>query len=208
LQASWPNDEERREQSALVLTEVGRLTRLFQNILEMARIDAGSIGTDLRWVYPSEIVEAARDQVGHALDVHAFNADLDSERLVRVDPRLTATALAHVLENAAQYTPAGSQVLVKATVTGKGLVLTVRDRGQGISLHDLPHIFERFYRGGEAKPRVSGTGMGLSIARGLLAAERGQISVENCPDGGAQFTVVVPAETRAAADIANMEQAV
>jgi two-component system sensor histidine kinase KdpD len=208
LQASWPNDEERREQSALVLTEVGRLSRLFQNILEMARIDAGSIGTDLRWVYPSEIVEAARDQVGHALEQHAFNTDVDSERLVRVDPRLTATALAHLLENAAQYTPAGSQVLVKAAVTGEGLILSVRDRGQGISAHDLPHIFERFYRGTDAKPRVSGTGMGLSIARGLLAAERGRMSVENCPDGGAQFTIFVPAETRAAADVASMEHAV
>ena len=194
LQASWPNDEERREQSALVLTEVGRLTRLFQNILEMARID-------LRWVHLSEIVEAARDQVGHALDDHAFLADIDSDRLVRVDPRLTATALAHLIENAAQYAPRGTQVLVKATVTDEGLVATVRDRGPGISAHDLPHIFERFYRGAEATPRVSGTGMGLSIARGLLAAERGRVSAENCPDGGAQFTIVVPAETRVAATV-------
>ena len=199
LQASWPNDEERREQSALVLTEVGRLTRLFQNILEMARIDAGSIGADLRWVHASEIVEAARDQAGHALDRHAFLADVDSDRLVRVDPRLTATALAHLLENAAQYAPPGSQVLVKAVVTDEGLVASVRDRGPGISAQDLPHIFERFYRGAGATPRASGTGMGLSIARGLLAAVRGRISVENCPDGGAQFTIVVPAEARAAA---------
>jgi two-component system sensor histidine kinase KdpD len=204
LQASWPNDEDRREQSALILTEVGRLTRLFQNILEMARIDAGSVGTDFRWVYPSEIVEAARDQVGRALDEHGFSAAVDSERLVKVDPRLTATALAHLLENAARYTPTGSQVVVHASVTGEALVLTVRDHGHGIPPQDLPHIFERFYRGTEAASHVSGTGMGLSIARGLIAAERGTLSVENCPDGGAQFTVVVPAETRAAA----MEQPV
>ncbi len=201
LQASWPNDEERREQSALVLTEVGRLTHLFQNILEMARIDAGSIDADLRWVYPSEIVEAARDQVGHALDRHGFLADVDSDRVVRVDPRLTATALAHVLENAAQYAPLESQVLAKAFVTDEGLVVSVRDHGPGISVQDLPHIFDRFYRGTEGTPRASGTGMGLPIARGLLAAERGRVSVENCADGGAQFTIVVPAETRAAAPI-------
>jgi two-component system sensor histidine kinase KdpD len=208
LQASWPNDEERLEQSALVLTEVGRLTRLFQNVLEMARIDAGSIGTDFRWVYPSEIIEAARDQVGDVLDRHAFYVDVESERLVRVDPRLTATALAHLLENAAKYTPPGTQVVAKAVVTGEGLVLAVRDRGDGIPVDDLPHIFERFYRGADAKPRVSGTGMGLSIARGLVAAERGRISVENIPDGGAQFTVVVPAETRAADRMPNMEEVV
>jgi two-component system sensor histidine kinase KdpD len=206
LQASWLNNEDRREQSALVLTEVERLTHLFQNILEMARIDAGSIGADFRWVHPSEIVEAARDQVGHALDRHAFVADVASERLVRVDPRLTATALAHLFENAAHYAPPGSQVLAQAVVTGEGLVVNVRDHGPGISAHDLPHIFERFYRGTEAQPRASGTGMGLSIARGLLATERGRISAENCPDGGAQFTIVVPAETRAATDV--IEEAV
>ena len=199
LQASWPNDEERREQSALVVTEVERLNRLFQNILEMARIDAGAIGTDLRWVYPSEIVEAAREQVGRALDRHVFSADVESDRLVRVDPRLTASALAHVLENAVQYTPAGCPVLVNAVVTGEGLTLNVRDRGPGVSAQDLPHIFERFYRGSESTVRASGTGMGLSIARGLLAAEHGRISVENCPDGGARFTIVIPAETRVAA---------
>jgi two-component system sensor histidine kinase KdpD len=208
LQASWPNDEERREQSALVLTEVGRLTRLFQNILEMARIDAGAIGADLRWVHPSEIVAAARDQVGDAVARHALRVDADSDRLVRVDPRLTATALAHLIENAAQYTPAGSAVDVSATVTSEGLALRVRDRGPGIAAGDLPHIFERFYRGADAKLHVSGTGMGLPIAQGLLAAERGRISVENCPDAGAEFTVVVPAETRAVASAVNMEQPV
>jgi signal transduction histidine kinase len=127
---------------------------------------------------------------------------------VRVDPRLTATALAHLLENAAKYTPPGTQVVATAAVTDEGLVLGVRDRGDGIPAADLPHLFERFYRGTETKPGVSGTGMGLSIARGLLAAERGRISVENMPGGGAQFTVVVPAETRAAASIANVEEAV
>jgi len=201
LQASWPNDEERREQSALVVAEVERLNRLFQNILEMARIDAGSIGTDLRWVYPSEIVEAAREQVGRALDRHTFAADVESDRLVRVDPRLTASALAHVIENAAHYTPPGRPVEVDAVVAADRLTLSVRDRGPGVPAQDLPHIFERFYRGSAATVRVSGTGMGLSIARGLLAAEHGSISAENCPDGGARFTIVVPAETRAAAAV-------
>jgi two-component system sensor histidine kinase KdpD len=206
LQASWPNDEERREQSALILIEVGRLTRLFQNILEMARIDAGAIGADRRWVHPSEIVAAARDQVGDVLVQHALRADAESDRLVRVDPRLTATALAHLLENAAQYAPAGSAVDVSAVVTDEGLEVRVRDRGPGIAPTDLPHIFERFYRGAQAKSYASGTGMGLSIAQGLLAAERGRIAVENCRDGGAQFTLVVPSETRAVVNVAGLEQ--
>ena len=67
LQASWPDEQERRAQSDLILTEVDRLTRLFQNILEMARIDAGAITQDTRWVSPSEIIEAARSRVEPSL---------------------------------------------------------------------------------------------------------------------------------------------
>src|SRR4029077_15329754 len=90
LQASWLTEQDRREQTSLVLTEVERLTRLFQNILEMARIDAGTIEKDLRWVHPSEIIEAARDQVVHSLTRHQLHIEVASTRLVRVDPRLTA----------------------------------------------------------------------------------------------------------------------
>jgi signal transduction histidine kinase len=73
------------------------------------------------------------------------------------------------------------------------LTVTVRDHGPGIKAADLPHLFERFYRGTAAKTRASGTGMGLWIARGLLAAEQGRVWAENCPEGGAEFTIVVPA---------------
>jgi two-component system sensor histidine kinase KdpD len=183
----------------LILSEVERLTRLFQNILEMARIDAGAIAADLRWVHPAEIFEAARDQVEHTIRQHAIRMEGDSDSLVRLDPRLTASALAHLLENAAQYSAPGSEISVRLSVSSDGLSVAVRDHGPGISPGDLPHLFDRFYRGGEARKRISGTGMGLSIARGMLAAERGRIWAENCADGGAQFTIAVPAETRAAA---------
>jgi two-component system sensor histidine kinase KdpD len=196
LQASWLGETERREQSDIVLTEVARLTRLFENILEMARLDAGTVGTDLQWVHPATIVEAARDQVGHAVARQSLRVTIDCTRLVRVDPRLTAASLAHLLENAGQYAPAGSEIEVRASVGADELALTVRDHGPGISAQDLPHVFERFYRGVEARARPSGTGMGLAIARGLLAVERGRVWAENCPDGGAQFTIAVPAETK------------
>jgi two-component system, OmpR family, sensor histidine kinase KdpD len=198
LQASWLDEAERREQGELVLAEVERLTRLFENILEMARIDAGAIATEPRWIDPAELVEAARDQVGHTLAHRAVSVTSRGGRLVRIDPRLTAAALSHVLENAAQYTPDTSPIAVHTAVTNAELVLTVRDDGPGIAQADLPRLFDRFFRGGQSRARVSGTGMGLSIARGLLAAEGGRISAENCAGGGAEFTIVVPAESRVA----------
>jgi two-component system sensor histidine kinase KdpD len=196
VKASWLSPEARGEQSDLILAEVERLTRLFQNILDMARIDAGAVATESRWAHPSEIIAAARDQVEHTLRNHHIDVSIDPDVPVRLDPRLTAAALAHLLENAAKYSPADTTITVVARIVDEGLSISVRDRGPGIAHADLPHLFERFFRGAETKARVSGTGMGLAIARGLLAAEHGRIWAENCPDGGAQFTVVAPAMTR------------
>ena len=77
--------------------------------------------------------------------------------------------------------------------------MAVRDDGRGIAPADLPHLFDRFYRGSSSRTRPSGTGMGLSIARGLVAAEGGQVWAENCADGGARFTIDLPVETKAGA---------
>lgn len=198
VRSSTLGASEREEQAELILSEVERLTRLFENILSMVRIDAGAIAAERRWVHPSEIVAAARDHVEQGLRRHPLDIQVDADVPVRLDPRLTAAALAHVLENAAQYSPAGSAIHLRAGVMGDELVIEVRDEGKGIPPADLSHLFERFYRGdAAAKMRASGTGMGLWIARGLLAAEGGRIWAENRPEGGARITIAVSAAVRA-----------
>jgi two-component system sensor histidine kinase KdpD len=202
IKAPEVGGEERLEQADLILTEVEHLTRLFQNLLEMARIDAGAVATEPRWAHPSEIVAAARDQVEHTLQGHKVSVAIDPDVPVRLDPRVTATALAHLLENAAQYSPPGSTIEVSARVGDEGLAIRVRDQGPGIAASDLPHLFERFYRGAAAQARTSGTGMGLWIVRGLLSAAGGRVWAENRPDGGAEFTIVVPGASKDE-DVAN-----
>jgi len=128
-----------------------------------------------------------------------MDLQVEGDLLVRLDPLLTSAALAHVLENAAQYTPPQSMIAVRASVSPEGLSITVTDRGPGVAAKDLPHLFDRFYRGAQARRR-DGTGMGLAIARGMLAAERGRIWAENVR-GGAQFTIAVPAESRVASEV-------
>jgi hypothetical protein len=124
LQASWLGEGERREQADLVLTEVARLTRLFEDILDMARLDAGAVSTEPQWVHPSQIVDAAREHVQHALSSHPVQSvGVTDDTLVRLDPRLTAAALAHLLENAARYTPAGSPITVTTDVRDGDLVI-------------------------------------------------------------------------------------
>ena len=196
IRASGITAPERLEQTDLILAEVERLTRLFENVLEMARIDAGAVAAEARWAHPSEIVAAARDQVEHTLQEHRIDVRIDADVPVRLDPRLIAAALARLLENAAQYASPDSIIDVIVTLSHGNLTLQVRDRGQGIAPADLPHLFERFYRGAAAKAHASGTGMGLWIVRGLLAASGGRISAENHPGGGAQFTIVVPIDVK------------
>lgn len=194
LRGSWLTEPDRQEQANLVVAEVERLTRLFDNVLEMVRIDEGAVKTEPRRTHASEIISAARQQVEHTLAQHAVDVRLDTDADVPacVDPRLTTTALAHLLENAAQYAPPGTAVQVSAGSDGGTLWIKVRDHGPGLSDADLDHLFERFYRGHAGKTRASGTGMGLWIARGLLAAEGGTIAAANGAEGGAEFTVRIP----------------
>jgi two-component system sensor histidine kinase KdpD len=195
LTESWLEAADRREQSQLILAEVERLSRLFQNIIEMARIDAGAVSTDARRAHPSEIIAAARDQVTQALMGHPINVDVEPDAPLQLDPMLAASALAHLLENAAQYAPPGSVIDVTARSTPDELTIAVRDRGPGIAAADLPHLFDRFYRGDAGRTRTSGTGMGLWIARGLLAAARGRVWAEPHSGGGALFTMILPTTT-------------
>jgi K+-sensing histidine kinase KdpD len=96
------------------------------------------------------------------------------------------------LYNAAQHAPAGSTIDLMTRREEGALLVLVRDHGPGIPVRDLPHLFERFYRGTGGARRPAGTGMGLWIARGLLVAAGAHVWGENAPDGGALFTIRLP----------------
>ncbi len=197
LQSDWSDESRRREQLEIVTSEVSRLNRLFQNIVEMARIETGAIDAAREWVHTADIVEAARRQVESALRDHPIDVHVRDDEVVQVDPRLTAAALAHLLENAGRYSPAGAPIVLTSRADAEELVIAVRDHGPGLAGDDLDRLFERFYRGADARRQTFGTGMGLAITRGLLAAQHGRVWAENHPDGGALFTMAVPASARA-----------
>jgi two-component system, OmpR family, sensor histidine kinase KdpD len=190
---------DRRQQTGAAIVELERLTCLLQDILDMARIDAAAIRIDRQWVGAADVVDAAVAHVGHALKGHALRVDAGNEMAVELDPRLVSMALAHLLENAARYSPADREILVLATVERDGLHVSVSDDGAGLDPDELDHLFERFYRGRSARQATFGTGMGLSITRGLLAAVGGRVWAENVPGAGARFTLVVPGPVRSVA---------
>jgi two-component system, OmpR family, sensor histidine kinase KdpD len=186
---------ERAAQAQLALQQLDRLTRLFQDILDMARIDAAAVRPERRWVSPAEIVDAAVAHVAPAIANHTLQIDADGMTEIEVDPRLTSTALAHVLENAGHYSPYGTTIAVRAWADSDGTHFVVRDQGPGLDASDLDHLFEPFYRGARTR-HATGTGLGLAITRGLLAAEGGRIWCETAAGGGTQFTILVPSPVR------------
>jgi len=189
---------ERREQAQIALAELDRLNHLFDHILDMARIDAKDVTTERQWVTPADVIDAAIAYAGRALDAHALSVDAPSDTAIHLDPRLTSSAVAQLLENAAKYSPRGSTIAVRVGVRDGDVRISVEDAGAGIPDQEMGRLFEPFFRG-TASQSIPGTGMGLAIARGLIAAERGRIGAENRNEGGARFWIVVPAESRPAA---------
>jgi two-component system, OmpR family, sensor histidine kinase KdpD len=190
------SDSERIEQGELAVRQLDHLNRVFQDILDMARIDAEAVIPDLQWVAPEEIVDAA---VAHSgVSARPLRIEADTDTAVYVDPKLTSGALAHLLENADQYSPPGTPIDVRAAIADDGLRITVTDAGPGLDPAEMERLFDRFYRGRAAGARSFGTGMGLAIARGLLAAEGGRVWGEDTGTG-ARFTIAVPCRVRVVA---------
>jgi two-component system sensor histidine kinase KdpD len=195
--AALPEDQ-RREQARLASGQLDRLTRLFDEILDMARIDAGTVHPRRAWTTPSEIVEAAVAHAAAGLGGRDVRIDAPDDISVEIDPRLAASALGHLLENAAQYAPDGP-ISVRGWIEGPELRLEVRDQGPGLPVQELERLFEPFYRGEVVRQQVPGTGMGLAITRGLVNADGGRVWAENVSPHGASFTIAVPARVRALA---------
>ncbi|MGH9411175.1 MAG: sensor histidine kinase [Vicinamibacterales bacterium] len=194
------SEDQRREQARVAAGEIERLTRLFDEILDMARIDAGSVQPRRAWTTPAEIVEAATAHAAQALAERDVRVRADDEHGVEIDPRLASVALAHILENAARYAPEGS-IEVRGWIDELGLRLDVRDGGPGLDASELERLFEPFYRGELFRSRVPGTGMGLAITRGLVSADGGRVWAENLTPRGALFSIAIPAPTRVVAAV-------
>ncbi len=182
----------------IIREEVNRLIHLVQNLLEMARIEAGELHPVKEWGTVAEIFDNVLERSAFYLNNHQIVIELEeSLPMVKVDSRLLAEVLVNLVENAAKYSPDGSTIILCGTVEEEGLTMIVKDHGPGIPAQDLAHVFEKFYRGTSTpEKKRDGTGMGLAIARGIVEAHDGRIWVETPPEGGAIFGLRVPAENK------------
>lgn len=187
-----------REFHLIISEEAYRLTRIVDNLLNMARIEAKELLPTKLWSSPSELIDTALDRCSSVLREHLVSIDIDENTpLVKIDSQLLTEALTNLLENAAKYSPAKSKVKIIGKVENQELVISVKDEGPGIPSEELGRIFDKFYRGkSQYTRRTSGTGMGLAIAKGIIEIHNGKIWVESELGKGTVFKFSIPVECK------------
>jgi two-component system phosphate regulon sensor histidine kinase PhoR len=191
--------DETRRFLEIIARHTMRMERLVRDLLRLARLDAGQeprehvacaveqlfngVQADL-----APLLETRQQTVVHEIDPAAATVHGDPEKL--------HDALKNLLENATNYAPESSRIVMGSRRRGNRVVLTVADEGPGIPAADLPRVFERFYRVEKARSRGNrdpgGTGLGLAIVKHLIELHGGRVTAENRPDRGAIFTIELP----------------
>ncbi len=184
---------QKSELLTIINEESDRLNRLVGEAAEMAQLDAGEVVLQLEPRPLAEVVAAALVQTKTILGNRRVDllvpADLP---LVRVDLARAREALVHLIENANQYSPPGEPITITAEHRGDFVITSVADRGAGIDDPEQNLIFEKFYRGRDQRYRVEGTGMGLPIAKAIVEAHGGAISLTSQPGHGSVFSFTLP----------------
>ncbi len=191
--------------------QIERLDWLAQNLLELSKLDSGLVLLDLR---PDDLrasVESAVEQHDaparkRGITVTSHLPDVPVR--IRHDPPRIGQVVGNLIGNAIKFTPPGGSVTVDLAATSEGARIEVADTGVGIDPTELPHIFERFYRGSRSnEARGSGSGLGLAIVQSIVEMHGGRVAVESRIGQGSRFTVSLPRDPRLVAGTPAAEQA-
>ena len=184
-----------RELLTIIDEECDRLNHLIEEAGEMAKLEAGELTLDLAPVGVDEIIQAALAHCKSALAgrrvEHRINPNLPP---VRADLERAKEALVQLIDNANLYSPTGQPVTITAELTGDTVTISVSDRGPGIDDFEQTMIFDKFYRGKDQRYLVRGTGMGLPIAKAIIAAQQGNMSVTSQLGHGSVFSFTLPVD--------------
>jgi signal transduction histidine kinase len=178
------------------LSEIDRMNALVSDLLVLARLDADKLDVSRETFDLAKIIAETADRfiMRAAEEEILLDIEVPGELPALGDPRQTGQILAALLDNAVRFTPSGGLVTVVGSSDDSRVQASITDTGPGISPENLPHVFERFYRADTARRRSSGgTGLGLAIARDLAAIQGGEVVVKNAKNGGASFTLSLPA---------------
>jgi two-component system sensor histidine kinase KdpD len=170
------------------------MTKLVTNVLEMTRLEAGTIALNRDWHALGEIVGSVLHRLKERLSGHPVRTEIPNDLpLVRADATLIEQVFVNLLDNAAKYTRPGSTIRVRAEKDGSNLLVSVEDSGAGLPPGDPEQLFAKFHRG-TVEGAIGGAGLGLAICRAIMQLHGGRIWAERRPEGGAAFRMTLPLE--------------
>ncbi|MFE8695610.1 ATP-binding protein [Cytobacillus sp. FJAT-53684] len=189
-------DEEKKEMARVIYDESLRMGRLVNELLDLARMEAGHIQLTTEDVeinpYLQKIIRKFQG-LAKEKDIQLAQELNGQESSYRFDPDRMEQVLTNLIDNAIRHTPSLGNVTVSERSDERGLYIEVIDSGSGIPEEDLPFVFERFYKADKARTRGrSGTGLGLAIAKNIVNAHKGQISVQSKLGHGTTFSIYIP----------------
>jgi signal transduction histidine kinase len=188
-QRGLPETDDRRALLTDILQECDHTSSLVDDLLLLSRLDAGKLPLDRQPINLPELLADVQRQMGRVAEARGVQVEVaQADGVALGDPTRVRQVLLILLDNAVRHTPAGGAVRLGALRHGRQVAITVADTGTGIAPEHLPRLFDRFYHAGAR----SGSGLGLSIAKGLVEAHGGQIRVESRPQEGTRVTVTLP----------------
>lgn len=183
------------EQIGSALEETHRMSRIVESLLAISRLDAGEVKMDQSHLDLGELAASTAGEMKLLAEEKSISVRIQAGIGVEVagDRVRLQQVVVNLIDNSIKYTPAGGMIEVRVGREGQSAVLEVSDNGLGIPAHDLPHVFERFYRADKARSRASGgAGLGLSIVKAICAAHNGDIHVSSQEGKGSTFRVELP----------------
>ena len=177
-----------------------QIDRLVRDLLDAARVDAHGITLDLATVRLPDLATSIVSQIEGVLGSHSVSVEVSgTPPPVAADPQRVEQIVTNLLENASKYSTEGSPIRILIASTDGGATIAVQDEGPGISPEELPRLFDRYFQTQRARGTRRGLGLGLFIAKGLVEAHGGRISVESIPNVGSTFRVWLPSPAQAPA---------
>jgi signal transduction histidine kinase len=184
--------------------QVEHLSRLVDDLLDVARVARGKIDLQREKIEVSDVVSKAVETASPLLEQRAHTVRIDVPRrglVVDGDPVRLAQVIGNLLNNAAKYTPAGGHIEVAAASAGGHVTITVADDGPGLAESLLPRVFDLFVQGKRPMDRAEGgLGLGLALVKNLVALHGGSVSAKNRATGGSEFSVTIPRENTSTTD--------
>ncbi len=186
--------EEQREFLQIMRQQVDRLRNMAVSMLDLSRVEAGSFELHPEEVGLVDVGRSVLDEFQAQAQSKELKLEIagDEDHTAWCDEQRLAQVLRALIDNAVKYSPSGNSVRLTTSVRDTEAVVRVEDDGPGISLQELPHVFERFHRGREERGTTTGAGLGLSIARELTEMMGGSISAESPGRSGARFILRLP----------------